>query len=155
MASTTYPYRRLATGVAVVVLLLGACGSGEQPTDPADGVTGPAPTAESPTPESTGTPAPEPEDPGTDRPPEVAAAITDLAEHLGIAVEDITVVSYEDVTWPDGALGCPEPGMSYTQALVPGTRLVLEAGGVEYSYHAGREPDLVRCDRAPQEPADT
>ena len=46
------------------------------------------------------------------------------------AVEDVTVVSYEDVTWPDGALGCPEPGMSYTQALVPGARLVLEADGV-------------------------
>lgn len=155
MASTTYPYRRLATGVAVVVILLGACGGGEQPTDPAEGTTGPTPTVEAPTPEPTGTPAPEPEDPGTDRPPEVTAAITDLAEHLDIAAEDVAVVSYEDVTWPDGALGCPEPGMSYTQALVPGTRLVLEAGVVGVLHPAGREPDLVRCDRAPQEPADT
>lgn len=148
MARTTYRTGRITAAVAVLVLL-GACGS-EQATPPPEPTAGPPATAELPAPG-----ADEPTDPGTNRPPEVAAAMADLAGHLGIAVEDVTVVSYEDVTWPDGALGCPQPGMSYTQALVPGTRLVLAADGVEYSYHAGRESELVRCEHAPQEPADS
>jgi hypothetical protein len=37
------------------------------------------------------------------------------------------VVQAEAVTWPDGALGCPEPGIVYTQALVPGYWVVVEA----------------------------
>lgn len=129
-----------------VALLLASCGddAAEESTATPSAeptVTTPAePTISEP--EPTGTPAPEP----TDQPPEVEAAIEDLVEHLGVEPADITVVSYEEVTWPDGSIGCPEPGMSYTQALVPGSRLVLEADGVEYAYHAGREPDLVRCD---------
>lgn len=148
MASTTHRHGRLVAGVAVVVLLLGACGSEDRPGE--ERTDAPGATTEAPP-----TQQPEPEEPTGDHPAEVAAAIADLAEHLGVGTEEITVVSYEDVTWPDGALGCPEPGMSYTQALVPGARLVLEAGGVEYFYHAGPEPDLVRCDRTPQEPADS
>lgn len=77
---------------------------------------------------------------------EVEAAVADLAEHLGVAPEDIAVVSHEDVTWPDGAIGCPQPGMSYTQAQVPGVRLVLAADGGEFSYHAGRSGDFARCE---------
>lgn len=145
--------RRTAAALAVVALLLGACGeSGDRPgedrTD-VDPTTEPAPV-EPTTPD-------EPEDDVTgdaDLPAEVEAAIEDLAEHLGIPAEEVTVMSFESVTWSDGAIGCPEPGMSYTQALVPGTRLVLEADGAEYHYHAGQEPDLVRCDRTPQEPAE-
>jgi hypothetical protein len=49
----------------------------------------------------------------------------------------VTVVSSSEVTWPDGSLGCPEPGMNYTQALVQGSRIVLEAGGKQYHYHSG------------------
>jgi hypothetical protein len=30
--------------------------------------------------------------------------------------------------WNDGSLGCPEPGMMYTQALVNGYWLIIEAG---------------------------
>jgi hypothetical protein len=38
------------------------------------------------------------------------------------------------VTWSDGALGCPAPGRFYTQALVPGFRVQLEAGGERFDY---------------------
>ena len=79
-------------------------------------------------------------------PAEVEAAVADLAAHLGVEADAVVVVSHEDVTWPDGSLGCPRPGMSYTQALVPGTRLVLEVDGREYAYHSGRDTPLVRCD---------
>ena len=40
----------------------------------------------------------------------------------------------EAVTWPSGALGCPEPGMAYTQALVPGYHVVFEVDGKSWDY---------------------
>jgi hypothetical protein len=65
-------------------------------------------------------------------------AVLDLAGRLGIAPEAIDVVVAEAVTWRNGSLGCPEPGMAYTQALVNGFRVVLGVDGVDYAYHSGR-----------------
>ena len=69
--------------------------------------------------------------------PLVVAAVDDLAGRLGIAAADVTVVDARAVTWGDSSLGCPEPGMMYTQQLVDGTLVVLEAGGRRYEYHGG------------------
>lgn len=73
---------------------------------------------------------------------DVAIAMNDLAARFGFGADNISLVSAEEVTWRDGSLGCPLPDMSYTQALVNGRRIVLEAGGAQYNYHsgAGREP---------------
>jgi hypothetical protein len=72
----------------------------------------------------------------------VDEAIVDLATRLGVSETDIEVISIEEVTWPDGSLGCPEPGKMYTQALVEGHRVVLGHGERVYVYHSG-------TDRAP------
>ncbi|MGW7683174.1 hypothetical protein ACWGID_20740 [Kribbella sp. NPDC054772] len=79
-------------------------------------------------------------------------AKADLAKRLGVAAAEVTVVSSEEVTWPDGSLGCPEPGMRYTQALVPGNRTILEAGGKQYQYHSGGHRAPFLCEH-PQGPA--
>jgi hypothetical protein len=67
----------------------------------------------------------------------VTAALADAATRTGAKVADVTVVAAEPVTWSDGSLGCPEPGLMYTQALVPGYRIVLEVAGQRLDYHAG------------------
>lgn len=54
-------------------------------------------------------------------------------------------VSSQAVTWADGSLGCPQPGLMYTQALVPGWRLVVREGGRELIYHAGRHGQWLGC----------
>ena len=82
--------------------------------------------------------------------PLVVAAVDDLAGRLGIAAADVTVVDARAVTWGDSSLGCPEPGMMYTQELVDGTLVVLEAGGRRYEYHGG-DP-LALCEN-PQPPS--
>lgn len=69
----------------------------------------------------------------------VEAAQTDLAQRLGVTSDEIQMVKVEPVMWPDGSLGCPEPGMMYTQAIVPGYRITLSAGGQEYDYHADQK----------------
>lgn len=152
MRTRTVPTRTVTgrtrvAALAVGVLLLAACGQGPDGADQPRATPG-----QSDSPTATAPPSAEPTtDPSSAEPPEVTEAIADLAAHLELSPDDVTVVSYEDVTWPDGSLGCPQPGMSYTQALVPGARLVLEAQDREFSYHSGREPGLVRCDN-PQQP---
>ncbi len=80
----------------------------------------------------------------TPRTGRAAAATEDLAHRLGIDATAVTVVSDEEVTWPDGSIGCPRPGLVYTQQLVEGAKIVLEAAGERFEYHAagGGQPFL-------------
>jgi hypothetical protein len=78
----------------------------------------------------------------------VQAALADAARRTGLPVESLQVQSAAAVTWGDGALGCPQPGMVYTQALVPGFRVRIQAGGQGLDYHAGRRGAVVLCPRA-------
>jgi hypothetical protein len=68
-------------------------------------------------------------------------AVADLANRLDLHPSAIEVVSIADVTWSDGSIGCPQPGMAYTQALVPGSLIILAFEGTTYEYHgAGDQP---------------
>ncbi len=75
----------------------------------------------------------------------IAAARADLAGRLEIDDADIEVDQAREVTWPDGALGCPEPDMMYTQALVPGYYIRLRVGKDSHAYHAGRDGQPFPC----------
>jgi len=72
------------------------------------------------------------------------SAIEDLAKRLGIKPEEIAVVRAEEVDWPDGSVGCPQPGMRYKQMLVNGTFVQLKVGDRLYNYHGSgsRAPTL-------------
>ncbi len=76
----------------------------------------------------------------------VDKAILDLVTRTKVSPDDVTVVLDEAVTWPDGSLGCPQPGMSYTQALIDGSRVLLEVDGRLYDYHAGSEGEPFLCE---------
>lgn len=77
----------------------------------------------------------------------VDGARADLAGRLGLPGADIAVEGVHAVVWSDGSIGCPQPGMLYTQALVEGALIVLVAGGARYSYHsAGGRPAFL-CER--------
>ncbi len=76
---------------------------------------------------------------------QVRFAIADLATMLAVDESTISVVVWEEAIWPDGAIGCPQPGMSYTQALVDGTRIVLEHEDTLYAYHAAGSRDPFYC----------
>ena len=85
--------------------------------------------------------------PGTNGLP---ASITDpvvaeIARLAGVPVDQVTIVSAEMVTFPDGSLGCPVPGMAYTQVLVDGYKIVAEAGGRTYDFR-GTGGSFRQCD---------
>ena len=82
---------------------------------------------------------------------ERTAAIRDLSDWLGVSSDSIHLISDESVTWRDGSVGCPDSRMIYTQALVPGRRIILEVDGLHYAYHASRNRPLFYCDN-PQDP---
>jgi len=67
----------------------------------------------------------------------------------------MTVVSSESVTFSDGSLGCPLPGVSYTQAQVQGMRVVVEADGRTYDYRFGRGDAPRLCEQPQPGPAST
>ena len=76
----------------------------------------------------------------------VRQAIADLARTLALDTAAIEVVEASPVVWPDGSLGCPEPGMMYTQVTVEGIRIILRAQGQEYNYHGGGNRDPFLCE---------
>lgn len=76
----------------------------------------------------------------------VAIATADAAGVAGVMADAVTLVLAEPVTWPDGSLGCPEPDMLYTQALVDGYRIVLEVGGESVAYHGALGSPPFRCE---------
>jgi hypothetical protein len=73
------------------------------------------------------------------------AVLDDAARVTGAERSAVTILSSEAVTWSDGSLGCPRPGMGYTQALVPGYRVRLRAGRREFDYHASARGQWILC----------
>jgi hypothetical protein len=67
----------------------------------------------------------------------LAQAKEDLAKRLDIPSDQIDLVELSPVVWPDGALGCPEPGVVYTQVQHEGLLIRLRAGKRIYPYHSG------------------
>ena len=74
------------------------------------------------------------------------AVFEDLLERLDVGREAIVVEQAEYVIWRDGSLGCPQPGMMYTMALVPGYRIVLRVGDETFDYHASERGYFVLCE---------
>ena len=59
--------------------------------------------------------------------------------------EQLVIVRAESVVWNDGSLGCPEPGMMYTQMLVNGYWVVIEAAGQKYDFRVGSGGSFRLC----------
>lgn len=150
--------RWAAVGLVALVAVATACGDSNGPgrdTAPATAsqpaTTTPmsttTPDDSSPTePTRTFTPV---SSPATDVPADLVApvdvAVADLAGRLGVDPSTITPVSARTVTWPDGAIGCPKPGMMYTQVQVDGAEIILEASGVSYRYTLGGSQGPTLC----------
>jgi hypothetical protein len=74
----------------------------------------------------------------------VEAVVADIAKTAGVAADQVEVVSAEPVTFPDGSLGCPQPGLAYTQMVVEGFKIVAKVGETVYDYR-GSGTSFRRC----------
>lgn len=143
------------TAAAVLTMGLAACqqpDEGRSP-EPGDGDVTTVTPSDEPTQEPTEDETMEPTDPPFGPEGErVDAAVADLTERLSVTAADVSAGSIEEVTWTDGSIGCPAEGESYTQALVPGVRLILTVDGAEYAYHGEGDEALFYCE-TPIDPA--
>jgi len=73
------------------------------------------------------------------------AVLADASQRTRLEVAKLEVVESVAVTWADGSLGCPEPGMNYTMAPVPGYRIRIKAGDKLLNYHASARGYWVFC----------
>lgn len=79
--------------------------------------------------------------------PLVDLILADLEARTGSPRSALRLAAFEGVTWNDGSLGCPQPGVMYTQALVPGYRFVFALGDRQYNYHTNRSTTFVYCEK--------
>lgn len=73
--------------------------------------------------------------------------IADLARKIDAEPAHIEVLHAESLTWNDGSLGCGVPGRVYTQALVPGYRVILGHEGQRFDYRAAERGFFMLCER--------
>lgn len=148
----------LQLGVFGLILTCGACKQGDVEA-PVVGAEAPEAASEKPAaatdgPGSTVMPVPEsgkePASIGSLLSKKVSAAVADLSARTGISADAITVTKASIVSWRSSAVGCPREGMNYTQVIVPGVLVLLEAGGKVYRYHGSNNSELFHCpdDRA-------
>jgi len=73
--------------------------------------------------------------------------IQDLMTKIAADRDDIEVLHAESLTWNDGSLGCGKPGQAYTQALVPGYRVILGHAGQQFDYRATERGFFILCEQ--------
>ncbi len=145
---------------ALVALALSGCGQAESPTG-GSGASAPqldataAPTAAPlPTPAADQTPTQEPTAPASptdtaSTPPDkqlVQAARDDLAAHLGVPPEQLTLQSASAQEWPNSALGCPDADNAYLEVITPGFKMVFTNGTSDYAVHTAQTKEaMVLC----------
>lgn len=83
---------------------------------------------------------------------QISDAVTDLAARTGIDADNIKISQARAVSWGSSAVGCPKAGMNYTQAIVPGVLLILEADHSFYHYHGRIGSSLFYCPAERAEP---
>ena len=142
---------------AIVVLLgamlLVACTAidlPDEPPTPAPPSDGPTPSADQPTPAA---PTDQVPPPVGEVPADIMRLLLDeVAALSGINLGDLRVDRAERVTWRDGSLGCPEPGLGYSQALVEGFWIVIVANDEEYDFRIGASGGPRLCPPGQGEP---
>ena len=133
------PASTIAAAV-ISVLLAGCTSQGGQMSTPSAPESRPSFPTMPPLGTPSGTPA-------TPSPLRWQAILDDLAGR-GITGTP-SIVSAESVTWSDSALGCPKPGMMYSQVITPGLKVVVEADGrtFDYRFGSGDTPKLCSSTR--------
>lgn len=128
------------------LFLLTSCGSGSGSSG-ADGRAStsiPGATLDSPSPGETVPPI---DPPVVGEVPDhiMKAVLGAVRDQLADPEISIKVLRAESVVWPDGSLGCPEPGIFYTQALVDGYHIELGVDDQVFDFRVGSVDNFKLC----------
>ena len=78
--------------------------------------------------------------------------LTKAAALANVSRDELVIERAEAVVWPDGSLGCAEPGAHYTQALVEGYWVVIVAAGRKYDFGMARGGSFHLCPQGRSQP---
>ena len=79
----------------------------------------------------------------------ILRAKTSLAAKINTSVDRITLSEVNAVQWTDSSLGCPRPGVTYTEVITPGYQIQLEAEGKVFIFHTDNRDRVILCDARP------
>jgi hypothetical protein len=117
--------KKILTSIALFAMLLGACSPQGLPTElPPEVLEQATKISEELTPAQ-------------------EAAISAVAQNLGVVAEQVKVVSTEAVEWPDECLGIAMEGVSCAQVVTPGFRVILEVAGKQVEYHTNEDGSVI------------
>lgn len=69
----------------------------------------------------------------------------DVMQRSGATHQEVVFVRDEAVVWPDGSLGCPEPGVAYLQVQTDGYWVIAQVGDVRYDYRVDADGRFRLC----------
>lgn len=75
----------------------------------------------------------------------LARILADVVQRSGATRQEVVIVRDEAVVWPDGSLGCPEPGMAYLQVQTDGYRVIAQVGDTRYDYRVDADGRFWLC----------
>jgi hypothetical protein len=117
--------KRVLLSISLMILLFAACSPQAQPTDL----------------------PPEIEEQATqiseNLTPAQSAAILAVSQNLGVAAEQIRLVSTEAVEWPDSCLGISMEDIACAQVITPGFRVILDAAGTQVEYRTNEDGTVI------------
>ena len=74
--------------------------------------------------------------------------IADASTRSHVDPDAMVVLRSESLVFSDGSLGCPKPDVVYTQAPIPGYRVVLRAGEQTLDYRITKRGYLILCEQS-------
>ena len=117
--------RKFLISISLMIILLGACAPQGQPTELPPEILDQATQI------------------SEDLTPAQEAAISTVVQNLGVAAEQVKVVSTEPVEWPDSCLGISMEGTECAQVVTPGFRVTLDVAGQEVEYRTNQDASVI------------
>jgi hypothetical protein len=81
-------------------------------------------------------------------PDQIYTALADLSTRAGrtLTLRDLSGWSWTQANYPDSSLGCPQPGLAYSQVITPGYRFIFEYNGATFDYRVSADNNtVIRC----------
>lgn len=118
--------KKLFISIALMVMLLSACAPQGMPTELPPDVVAQATKI------------------NVDLTPAQRIAVSSVVQNLGVAADQVKVVSTEAVDWPDSCLGIATEGTSCAQVVTPGFRVTLDVAGKHVEYRTNQDATVIR-----------
>ncbi|MEP6986656.1 MAG: hypothetical protein ABI970_13705, partial [Chloroflexota bacterium] len=78
-------------------------------------------------------------------PDPISAALQDLSNRVNrtVTLTQVTEWNYQQSVYPSPALGCPQPGIAYTDVLTSGFQFIITYEGTVYDYRVSDDKSIV------------